>query len=169
MNEYLNWRELDILASDQLEGLSGGLAWRAARFSKIVYDACWECFGPVTRIDAKSEAHPNRRTVRKKQLRRQLRILQRRRAQCSSCERSQLDGHIKEIRQKIARIGKAEALRKHRQARRRNAARFIKDPYAYARGLFEASKSGELKVPKENVEEHLGNTYGGSAAVNSLG
>ncbi len=33
MNEYLKWQELDILASDRLEGLSGGLAWRAARFS----------------------------------------------------------------------------------------------------------------------------------------
>ncbi len=169
MKEHARWRELDILASDKIEGLSGGLAWRAARFSEIVYDTCWECFGPVTRKTTKSEAYPNRRMVRKKQLRKQLRALKRRRVQCSSSERSQLDVLMKEIRQKIARIAKAEARRKHRQERRRNTARFMKDPYTYARGLFEASKSGELKAPKEEVEEHLRRTYGGSDAANSLG
>jgi hypothetical protein len=171
MKEHQKWHELDTLASDRLEALAGGLARRAAAFSKALYEACWECFGPVPAAVAapKSEQQPNRRQLRKKQLRRQIRSLQRRRAQCSSQEQDGLDVIIKDLRSQVAKISRAEAHRKHRQARRRNTARFLKDPYAYARGLFEASKSGELKASKEEVEEHLRQTYGGSVATDSVG
>jgi len=74
-----------------------------------------------------------------------------------------------DLRGQTAKLSRSEAYRKDRDARRRNIARCVKDPYVYARGLFEASKSGELKASKEEIEEHLQCTYGGSVATESHG
>jgi len=59
MKEHQKWQELDILASDRLEVLAGGLARRAAAISKLVYEACWKCFKPVTVASPRTEQQPN--------------------------------------------------------------------------------------------------------------
>ena len=169
MKEYEKWQELDQLAGDRLEILLGGLARRATAFSEKLYEACLECFGPATTVAATPVQRHNHRQIRKKLLRQQLRSLQRKRADCSPSEHSGLDELIKDLRAQIAKLARAEACRLNRQARRRNLARFVKDPYAYSRRLFEASKSGELNAPKEEVEQHLRLTYGGSKAAASIG
>jgi len=61
---------------------------------------------------------------------------------------SGLEEIIKDLRGQTAKLSRSEAYRKNRHARKRNIARFVKDSYVYARGLFEASKSGELKASK---------------------
>ena len=49
--------------------------------------------------------------------------------------------------------------RERRQEKKKVRQGFIKDPYKFAKGLFSESKSGKLERTKEELENHLKETY----------
>ena len=65
--------------------------------------------------------------------------------------------HVRERLQKQAR---AEALRKKRNARSKSLNSFMKNPYGFAKKLFEQSKNDELKASQAEVEAHFAGVYG---------
>ena len=48
---------------------------------------------------------------------------------------------------------------KRRSEKKKNQDRFYKDPFQFARQLFQQPRSGSLSVQKEQLETHLRNTY----------
>ncbi|GFO37480.1 polyprotein [Plakobranchus ocellatus] len=56
-------------------------------------------------------------------------------------------------------LSRAESARKKRSQKRKNQERFIRDPFQFARQLFQQSKSGTLTVDREELETHLKKTY----------
>ena len=56
-------------------------------------------------------------------------------------------------------LSRAESARKRRSQKKKNQERFYKDPFQFARQLFQQPKSGSLSVQKEQLEIHLRKTY----------
>ena len=64
-----------------------------------------------------------------------------------------------DIKQRLATLGRAECLRKQRKKKERTRTAFYRDPYRFVKDLFVKEKTGTLKVPIMEQEEHLRNTY----------
>ncbi|GFR87272.1 reverse transcriptase [Elysia marginata] len=56
-------------------------------------------------------------------------------------------------------LSRAESARKKRSQKRKNQERFLRDPFQFARQLFQKPKSGTLAVSREDLEAHLKETY----------
>ncbi|GFR76622.1 reverse transcriptase [Elysia marginata] len=56
-------------------------------------------------------------------------------------------------------LSRAESARKKRSQKRKNQERFVRDPFQFARQLFQQPKSGTLAVSREDLEAHLKKSY----------
>ena len=59
----------------------------------------------------------------------------------------------------VKQLATAKALRKKCKARSKNLNSFMKNPYGFAKKLFEQIKNGKLKASQEEVEAHLAEVY----------
>ena len=109
---------------------------------------------------------PNRQLIQKGKLRSGQRMLKRRLKEAPIHERSGLQNILNDTQKKILVISRAENLRKHRKKKCQAQRSFYTNPYAFAKKLFVESKSGELDVPKQELENHLRMTY--SDDLNSI-
>lgn len=102
---------------------------------------------------------PNRRQVRKGQLRANQRTLKRKLKEAPKHEKSGLQTLMEDIKKQILVLTCAENQRKRRKRKRKTRDAFYKNPYAFAKSLFTESKSGVQDVPQGELEEHFKKTY----------
>ena len=86
---------------------------------------------------------------------------------CGESERHELSVLLIDVKERIRRLARAEALRKKSKLKRKNLNNFMKNPYGFANKLFEQSKSGELTASQAEVEAHLEKVYGNKSEVNT--
>jgi hypothetical protein len=128
---------------------------------------CLERFGSDVKANTgQQQKQANRRQVEKGRLRCQHRDLKKKLRSCTEEERPGVVQLMDDVREKIQSIARAEASRKRRKERRKRRERFLKDPYTFAKKLFQQSKNGELKASKEEVERHVSGVYGQRPEVN---
>ncbi len=60
-----------------------------------------------------------------------------------------------DIKNQLATLRRAENLRKLRKKKEHSRTRFYKNPFKFVKDLFAKDKSGILKTPKAELEEHL--------------
>jgi len=167
MSDKDSWKDLDDYASTAIRSaLCGSAKNKARQLPKILYSVCIERLGSVAKKtgDPKTK-QANRRQVEKGRLRKQQRDLKKQLRCCSEQGREGIVVLMDSIRDKIKELVRAEASRKRRRERRRKRERFLKNPYGFAKGLFEQGKTGELQASKEEVEQHLAMVYGQAREV----
>jgi len=130
----------------------------------VVYETSLEKFGAVESKNGRLGVvkRPNRRQVRKGQLRTNQRALKRQLKEAPEHEKARLRTLLDDIKKQILVLSRAENQRKRRKRKRKARDAFYKNPYAFAKSLFTESKSGVLDVPQEELEEHLKKTYSDS-------
>ena len=74
-------------------------------------------------------------------------------------EKQGLEKLWKDLKAKHIALSKAESARKRRSKKKKTQERFFRDPFQFARTLFEQPKSGTLTVDKDVLQQHLRNTY----------
>ncbi|GFO33352.1 polyprotein [Plakobranchus ocellatus] len=65
----------------------------------------------------------------------------------------------RQLKARHSALSRAESARKKRSRKRKNQERFIRDPFQFARQLFQQPKSGTLTVDREELETHLKKTF----------
>ncbi|GFN96546.1 polyprotein [Plakobranchus ocellatus] len=65
----------------------------------------------------------------------------------------------RQLKARHSALSRAESARKKRSQKRKNQERFIRDPFQFARQLFQQPKSGTLTVEREELETHLKKTF----------
>ena len=160
-NKSSIWTELDRELSIVLTSrLKGSTAKQLSSFCEVAYEVCLEKFGEeVKRKQGEQIQQPNRRQVKKGQLRASQRQLKRQLQVAPDHEKQGLQTLLDDIRQQILVICRAENHRKRRKRKRKTRESFYKNPYAFAKKLFTEAKSGSLDVPQEELEAHLTRTY----------
>ena len=129
-----------------------------------MYETSLEKFGAVESKNGRLGVvkRPNRRQVRKGQLRTNQRALKRQLKEAPEHEKAGLRTLLDDIKKQILVLSRAENKRKRQKRKRKARDAFYKNPYAFAKSLFTESKSGVLDVPQEELEEHLKKTYSDS-------
>ena len=74
-------------------------------------------------------------------------------------EKSGLQGLWRGLKARHSALSRAESARKRRSQKKKNQERFYKDPFQFARQLFQQPRSGSLSGKKEQLETHLRKTY----------
>uniref|UniRef100_A0A3B3B355 Reverse transcriptase domain-containing protein n=1 Tax=Oryzias melastigma TaxID=30732 RepID=A0A3B3B355_ORYME len=64
-----------------------------------------------------------------------------------------------DIKRRLAKLRRAEQLRRQRKRKERTRSLFYNNPYSFVKGLFEQEKSGRLITPIKELEEHLKQVY----------
>ncbi|GFN73755.1 reverse transcriptase [Plakobranchus ocellatus] len=154
------WEDLDskiVLKIDSLLGKST-LEYKLASFGDIVYQTCLDTFGAKQHLP-KCPPQRRRRQLEMDILHKQNR---KRKKQIRAASSEETDGLLVIWRQLKARhsaLSRAESARKKRSQKRKNQERFIRDPFQFARQLFQQPKSRSLTVDREELETNLKKTY----------
>lgn len=107
---------------------------------------------PVAQYKSRRQQEIERLVKEGRQLRRQWK-------KATDVEKNGLEVLQSDVKQCLAALQRAEYLRKQRKKKERSRTAFYKDPYKFAKNLFVSEKTGSLKVPVRELEEHLKNTY----------
>ena len=159
-NQYETWKELDDKLAGALKENLGKSMYdhRLSTFGDLVYEVCKSEFG-VKEQKAKQPVRENRRQVQMKDIRKKKRRIKKQLKTASDHERPGLLEIWDELKSKHSALSKAERLRKRKNARKKDQERFFREPFQYARNLFDQPRGGTLRVEKETLEDHLSRTY----------
>ena len=160
-NQSLAWARLDQELSTTLTmRLKGSTAKQLSAFCEIVHSLCLEKFGEeVKRKKSDGLKQPNRRQVKKGQLRARQRQLKRQLKDPPQQEKIVIQVLLDDIKQEILVLSRAENHRKRRKKKHKTRESLYRNPYAFAKKLFTAAKSGRLDIPQQELEDHLRKTY----------
>ncbi|GFO34064.1 reverse transcriptase [Plakobranchus ocellatus] len=92
-------------------------------------------------------------------LRKQKRTLKKQIGAASSEEMNGLLVIWRQLKARHSLLSRAESARKKGSQKKKNQERFIRDPFQFARQLFQKPKSGTLTVEREDLETHLKKKY----------
>ncbi|GFN87643.1 reverse transcriptase, partial [Plakobranchus ocellatus] len=154
------WEDLSskiVLKIDSLLGKST-LEHKLATFGDIVYQTCLDTFG-TKQYQTKCPPQRSRRQLEMDTLRKQKRKLKKQIKAASSEETNGLLVIWRQLKARHSALSRGESARKKRSQTRKNQIRFIRDPFQFARQLFQQHKSGTLTVDREELETHLKKTY----------
>lgn len=153
-------REWEITNNDLtkiLEQQVGTAEKKLERMVDIIYHYGEERFGVNARRSNKAISAPakSRRQQEIEILVRERRQLRKQWKKASDAEREGLMLLQGDIKCRLATLRRAENLRKLRKKKEHTRTRFYKNPFKFVKDLFAKEKSGILKIPKEELEEHL--------------
>jgi len=153
-------REWEIINNDLTEILEqqvGTVEKKLERMGDIIYHYGEERFGVKTKRIDKAIPAPvkSRRQQEIEMLVRERRQLRKKWKKASEEEREELMLLQGDIKCRLATLRRAENLRKLRKKKEHTRTRFYKNPFKFVKDLFTKEKSGSLKIPKHELEEHL--------------
>ncbi|GFO08995.1 reverse transcriptase [Plakobranchus ocellatus] len=154
------WEDLDsniVLKIDSLLGKST-LEHKLAIFGDIIYQICLDTFG-AKQDQTKCPPQRSRRQLEMDNLCKQKRKLKKQIRAASSEETNGLLVIWRQVKARHSALSRAESDRKKRSQKRKNQEHFIRDPFQFARQLFQQPKYGTLRVDREEFETHLKKTY----------
>ena len=155
------WRILDAELEAQLivdENIGGNIEGKLQRFVEVCYKACARRFG-VREAEQRREDRCVRKDRRQERFREEKKALRKRYRRASSAERRLLQPLWEDLKKRHAEYRKVWRCRERRKEARRARELFYKDPFRFVRKVLEEAKSGELRVPKEELEAHMTQTY----------
>ena len=159
-NETERWKKIDSEIHQKLSKLldKSSLGLKLETYGDIIYQTCRDLVG-TKQTKERRPPQKSRRQREMDELRGKKRALKKRMKKASELEKAGLKVLWEELKSRHSALSKAEALRRKRSKRKKTQDRFFRDPFQFARTLFEQPKSGTLSVEKETLERHLRDTY----------
>ncbi|GFR82829.1 reverse transcriptase [Elysia marginata] len=154
------WEDLDSKIVLKLDSLIGDstLEHKLATFGDIVCQTSLETFG-AKQYQSKGPPKRSRRQCKMDKLRKQKRNLKKQMKAANSEEKKGLQEIWQHLKARHSALSRAESARKKRSQKRKNQERFLRDPFQFARQLFQQPKSGTPAVSREDLKAHLKETY----------
>ncbi|KAJ8390061.1 hypothetical protein AAFF_G00110750 [Aldrovandia affinis] len=156
------WATVDADLIKILDGVKGTVEKKLEKIGDLIYIYGAERFG--TKQTGKKDMTPtippkSRRQQEIQRLVKQRRDLRKQWKRASVEERAGIDLLQTDLKGRLGRLRRAENLRTRRKRKERARTTFYKDPFRFVKGLFTKEKSGSLKVPKRELEDHLKTTH----------
>ncbi|VDI22184.1 Hypothetical predicted protein [Mytilus galloprovincialis] len=145
-NSEAQWRDLNDDLGVILEtSLQGCVERRIETLTTLVYNIGKERFGVEERKErSNTKQTPNRREQKIKQLRKELKDLNRRYKKSNEIERLRIACITDSVREELRRTTRAEQLKNSNKKKAKNRANFIKNPYNYTKTLLGGERTGHL-------------------------
>ncbi|XP_052237947.1 uncharacterized protein LOC127849270 [Dreissena polymorpha] len=150
------WNDLDKELDAILTSTMRGPVDRKLKcMTTLVYTVAKERFGTKKTRRPKPQQTPNRRQSRKKQIRGELKSLNKAYKKASQEERLGLQELRDILRRELQTFRKAENARTARRRRAQKRAEFVSNPYKFSKQLLDKERSGQLETSMADIEEHL--------------
>lgn len=153
------WRGVEEDLCAAVNTIKGPAVRKIHVMGELVYEYGRQRFG-VKQSKERNERPPvvSRRRRQIQELRREVRQIKARVRQNKE-DRVALVTLLKELRERISRLGRAERHARSRKEREKARRKFMESPFQFAKQLFKEKASGVLDVGKEELESHLRNLY----------
>ena len=133
---------------------------RLKQLSDTIYGVGADKFGVITPIPRTSQPkRDNRRTKKLQELRAEKKQLRKQWLAAKPHEKEGLKALYDDIKERHRLAARAERRLQRKKERKRCRQRFLKAPFQFAKDLFAQSKSGTLSCTKEELDNHLKETY----------
>ncbi|CAC5398522.1 unnamed protein product [Mytilus coruscus] len=150
--------------------LQGCVERRIETLTTQVYNIGKEIFGVKERKErSNTKQTPNKREQKIKQLRKELKDLNRRYKKSNEIEKLGIACITDSVREELRRTRRAEQPKNSKKEKAKNSANFIKNPYNYTKTLLGGDRSGYLHCKKEEVEKYLHETHSDKERETPLG
>lgn len=157
------WHAVDTDLTCLLEAQKGSVEQKLDKMGDVMYNYGAERFGTkLTNHRERKEpsAQPkSRRQQEMERLVKERRQLRKQWKKAAEAEKKGLEALQEDLKQRLAKLRRAERLRKQHKKKERARTGFYRDPYRFTKNLFDKGKSGSLKVTARELEEHLRKTY----------
>ena len=122
----------------------------------IIYNYGFECFGVLERKQRLvPEKIKSRRQQEIERLVRERRRLEKQWKKAEDVDKTNINILHADIKSRLASLRRAEKLRESRKKKERTRSRFLKNPYKFAKTLFNNEKCGRLNVSRDELDDHL--------------
>ena len=156
------WATIDVDLIKILDGLKGTAEKKLEKMGDLIYAYGAERFGTqdTGKKDNPTTTLPKSRRQKEIEcLVKERRELRKQWKRALPEERAGIDLLQTDLKRRLGRLRRAENLRTRRKRKERARTSFYKDPFRFVKGLFTKEKSGSLKVPKRELEDHLKTTH----------
>lgn len=155
--EKREWETVNTDLTKILQQQVGTAEKKLERLGNIIYYYGEKRFGVNIRRSNKVTSVPakSRRQQEIERLVRERRQLRKQWKKASDAEREGLMLLQGDIKPRLATLRRAENLRKLRKKKEHTRTRFYKNPFKFVKDLLTREKCGTLKIPKQELEEHL--------------
>ena len=133
----------------------GDVERRLSFMTTIINSLASERFGCVEPRQPRTPYTANRRVNKMKDLRREIRSLQKPYKRASIEERQPLQELRGTLRGELKTLRRAEWHRRRRKERLRKRANFLSNPFGFARTLLGGWRNGNLEAPEEEINNYL--------------
>lgn len=156
-----DWEHLDQSLSNYIDHHLKGvkLEQKLDIFGEIVYQFCSKEFGAKETTSKNVVPHKSRRQKQIEEIRKQKNISRRRFKNAVESEKEGLRQVWQHLKTQHNALSRAERLCKKRRTTKKARETFFKDPFKFARELFEKPRSGSLTASKDALQQHLRETY----------
>ncbi len=159
-NDAEAWRSLDTDLIKTLEGsLHQGVESKLDLIGDIIYQTCKDRFGEVISKQRTALREMGRREKEILQLVQRRRQIRKNWRKATPADKEGLKALWEEVRKRLARLRRAECIRKRGKRKQKERASFFKDPFKHARQLLEEKKSSKLEITREQLEQHVKGQY----------
>lgn len=153
------WEQLDKELSEVLkQKVSGSIQQKISAFGKTIYNFCKSRYGVAIKANKKPPCK-SRRQREIDDIRRRKKIARKQWKEAGAGERPGLKVIWNDLKKRHSELCKAERTSKKRKEKTKCKEEFLKEPFKFARKLFEQPRSGVLSISKEDLERHLHGTY----------
>ena len=161
-NETAVYKQFDEEVNKKLMKMKGTTEQKLEKLAATIYEEGLKLFGLESESKEKT-GKPQRKNSRRqdkiqevKKEKKRLRTLW---LQADEDEKQGLKELYEEVKQRHRLLLREERRAERRKERKRCRKDFIKDPYKFAKKLFDEKKGGKLECTKEELETHLKETY----------
>ena len=155
-NMKKEWSQFEADAASTLTLVLKGTAERKMEvMSSIIYTMGYDRFGPVKQNKAPPQKHDNQRQQKIAKIRSEVRQLTKRYKEANEAEREALAELRDDCKLKLKKLRQAENNRKQRKKRNQKRAEFIANPFKFTKKLLSDKASGQLVIPKDEIEKHI--------------
>ena len=160
-NEKQQWNELESEVLKLMKGSKKSTEERLELLAEVIYKEGEARFG-LEDVKVTPERHgsgPSRRQKILQNVRKEKKSLRARWISAHPEEREGLKVLYESVKKRHRNLMRTERRLKTKKERERARKQFLSNPYKFAKGLFTESKSGQLACTKEELEQHVKQTY----------
>ncbi|CAG5130209.1 unnamed protein product, partial [Candidula unifasciata] len=160
-SEKVVWCKLEATLCEVLKQTLNkkSLGDKLTKFGDVIYEHCSREFGTVVKAQPGAKQNTSRRQRDILKCRADKNALRKQFKAATGSEREGLYEVWVHLKNKHSALCRAERFCNNRRRTKREREKFFRDPYQFARGLFEQPKSGTLVVSQKELELHLSKMY----------
>ena len=159
--EKASYRRFEEAVCKKIYKMKGTVQERLKRLSNTIYETGKEEFGeePVKKKVTARKGGDSRRERAMKKLRKEKNDMRKRWRQADPTEKEGLSVLYEQLKKKSRNMQRNIRRSERRKESKRTREQFLKNPYEVTKKMFTESKSGKLKCSKEELDQHIRDTY----------